>query len=103
MDLKDLSSEQIAGGMVSLPFLALLFRKFMTLFKREATDGVAIDARGDVIDLLREEIKRLQEENQRLRRDVDELIEKLRVIRLRSSDRTEIDLIQNGDGDGRRI
>lgn len=95
MDIKDVTNEQAVGGIAAIPVFIYLARRLLTLFKSEVTTSEAIDARGDVIELLRQEVKRLQEENQRLRRDVDELIEKLRVIRLRSTDRAEVDQIRN--------
>jgi FtsZ-binding cell division protein ZapB len=71
--MKDLSGEAVAGGVVGLPFMVLLLRKLLTLFRREGVEANAVGAQGDIIDLLRAEVKRLGEINNDLAGMVNEL------------------------------
>jgi FtsZ-binding cell division protein ZapB len=73
MELKELSGEAVAGSIVSIPFLVLLLKKVFTLFKSEGVAASAVDAKGDIIDLLRAEVKRLGEINNDLANMVNEL------------------------------
>jgi FtsZ-binding cell division protein ZapB len=71
--MKDLSGEAVAGSVVGLPFMVLLLRKLLTLFRREGVEANAVGAQGDIIDLLRAEVKRLGEINNDLAGMVNEL------------------------------
>jgi FtsZ-binding cell division protein ZapB len=73
MDLKDLPSEAIAGGVAGIPFLALVLKKIFTLFQREGVAASAAGAQGEIIDLLRAEVRRLGEINNDLANMVNEL------------------------------
>jgi FtsZ-binding cell division protein ZapB len=66
IDLKDVTPEAALGGMGGVSLLWLLFKK---LVLRSAVDNTAItaaDAQTDVIRLLRDEVRRLGEQNAEL-------------------------------------
>jgi cell division protein FtsB len=104
MDLKDVTPESVGGTVAGASMLWLFFKK---LLLRNAADSVAInaaDAQGDVITLLRAEVRRLAErvetlelENSTLRDKLNLMTERFNSISRRSD---HLDLISNTDRGG---
>jgi cell division protein FtsB len=101
MDLKDITPESVGGTAIGASMLWVFFKK---LLLRNAADNVSInaaDASGDVIKLLRDEVKRLAERVETLEHENTTLRDKLNIMteRFNSISRRSdhLDLIENND------
>ena len=71
-----------AGAVTAITGAALFLNRFIGQFKQQSVENSKISAEGDIVEMLRTQLKELAETNEKLRTEIERLHEEVHKLRI---------------------